>query len=309
MKNVLVTGASGFMGKSLCERLQTEGVVVNALLRHSTTGPWSQVIEQDLTLPLPIEKLKNSLQGIDTIFHLAAVTHTGNTAIPREHYWAINVTTTKALLQLAVELGASHFVYMSSVKAINPTDNYGHSKKAAEDFILSFGKNNGLSVSILQPALVYGPSVKGNLFSMLRLIQKGLFLPPPEVHNARSMIGLADVITAMLLVVENPIANGKIYTLTDEHHYSTKEIYDAMRSALGLSPMRWSFPFIFFKIMAHVGDCAERLFKHRLPFNSEVLEKFFGSAVYSSKRIREELGFESHYTLFSNLPEIVKSIN
>jgi nucleoside-diphosphate-sugar epimerase len=200
---------------------------------------------------------------------------------------------------------------MSSVKAINPTDNYGLSKKAAEDLVLSFGKNNNnrLSVSILQPALVYGPSVKGNLLSMLRLIQKGLFLPPPEVHNARSMVALADVITAMLLVVENPMANGKIYILTDEHHYSTKEIYDAMRNALGLSPIRWSFPFIVFKIMAHVGDWAERLLKRRLPFNSEVLEKFFGSAVYSSKRIREELGFQSQHTLFSDLSNIVNLLN
>ncbi len=306
MKKVLVTGAAGFIGHALCERLAQKAITIRVLLRRPTVGPWQDVQIQDLA-ELSTQPLNAGLmQGIDTVFHLAGVAHAGfPNAISSDVYWTVNVKATEKLFKMAAEAKVAHFIYFSSVKAIEPHDTYGHSKKAAEEVVLALGKHYEMNVCILRPALVYGPNVKGNLSSLLRSIDKGWFPPPPKTQNARSLLALNDLIDAALWVAEDERANGKIYTVTDGHRYSTREIYDAMRKALGLSPIKWAIPLNLWKLLAKMGDSIQHFTRFPAPFNSDKLEKLLGFAEYSGALIQNELGWSPKEDFFTVLPQMV----
>lgn len=306
MKHCLVTGATGFIGRELCQRLQKENIGVRALLRRPIEGPWQESVLADIAGNkkqfLTIEAVKN----IDTIFHLAGITHSGASYFtPKEQYWAVNVEATQRLLMLAIEAKVSRFIYMSSVKAINPSDNYGFSKQEAERYILAAGKKYGFHVCILRPTLVYGASVKGNLRSLLRGVDQGWFPPLPETDNQRTMVSKQDLVDVALLVANHPNANGKIYTVTDGQLYSTRQIYNAVRQAFNLPARKWSLPLRGVRIMAKMADGIQQLTRKHLPFSSEVLDKLLASTVYSSQLIKNELGWRPKIDFYQALPEMV----
>ncbi len=300
MKRCLVTGASGFIGKALCAHLKAKGFFVRACLRTPTIGPWDEVVIgnlRDTTTPA----WQNAMQSIDTVFHFAGIAHTK--ARTRD-FWAVNVEASEALMRLAINAGVRHFIYGSSIKAIGPDDDYGRSKQAAQNSLLALGKAYGVQVSILQPSLVYGVPLKGNLLRLLRAIDKGWFPPLPETHNQRSLVSLEDVVQVACLVAEDPRAQDliqnqtqdPIYVISDGIPYSTRQIYDAMREALGLKPCTWSIPLWLLRWIA------------KLPLGSSALKKLLGSSYYLSypaDRLQQTFGWQPSTTLFKVLPDIV----
>lgn len=242
------------------------------------------------------------LKGFDTIFHLAGIAHTVD--ITKEQYWQVNVEATQQLLYLAHQAGVQRFIYFSSVKAENPVDDYGYSKQAAEEVVLTLGSKYGLHVSILRPSLVYGKGVKGNLAQMMKGIQQGWFPRLPETHNKRSLVSLHDVIEVAVLVASATQASGKIYTLTDGHTYSSHQIYKAMRQVLGKSRVCWTIPYVLLQILAKFFDGMQFMLHKKLPFNSNILNKLLGSAHYSNHLVQNDLGWRPQYNFHQVLPEI-----
>ncbi len=306
-KSCLVTGASGFIGRELCRKLQQEGYVVRALLRSPAVGPWDEYVIQDLSLLkeclLPDEIVLN----IDIVFHVAGVAHANEGSVSKEDYWNINVEGTRDLIHLASTSEVSQFIYFSSVKAIDALDEYGLSKRAAEDIVLKSGKENSLRVCVLQPALVYGIPLKGNLLSMLRAVESGWFPPIPENRNERSLISLNDLTRVALLILEHPQTNGKIYPVTDGQAYSTRQLYEYMRLSLGLKPIRWYVPEWGLRLLAKLADVLQYLVGKKLPFNSNVVEKLLGSSYYSSEGLQQDLPWKPQDSFLDKLPMIVEA--
>lgn len=309
VQRCLVTGASGFIGNVLCQRLQTEKLFVRALVRYPSLGPWQESTAVDLNDDTQTHLTSAIVNNIDTIFHLAGIAHTGKSqGISAKQYWTVNVEATQKLLFLAAEAKVKRFIYFSSVNAIGlAADDYSLSKQAAEKLILEYGKKYGLHVCILQPSLVYGPHVKGNLQSMLRGIDQGWFPPLPETHNQRSMVSVQDTIDAAWMVANAPKANGKKYVLTDGQRYSTRQMYDAIRAAFGRPPKKWFWPSVCLRGIAKIADGIQILKKSHLPFNSERLEKLLGSAVYSSEAIQTELNWMPTMDFYRALPDMVSA--
>ena len=133
-----------------------------------------------------------------------------------------------------------------------PDGIYGKTKREAELKLLKIGRTSGMHVSIVRPALVYGPNVKGHLKLMLSAIESGWFPPLPETGNKRSLIHVDDVVRAILLVADDDRANGEIFIATDGVPYSSREIYDTMCIVNGKKTPKWSVPkflFDFFSII------------------------------------------------------------
>jgi len=204
------------------------------------------------------------------------------------------------LANLAVKSGVKRFVFVSSVKAggdppigtcanekdqRNAEDVYGRTKREAELKLLEIGQVSGMHVSIIRPSLVYGPDVKGNLQLMQSGIGKGWFPPLPETGNRRSMIHLDDLVQAILLVAEDKRANGEIFIATDGTPHSSREIYNAMRSALDKSIPKWSVPKFLFDMVSLINP--------RIKYK---LNKLLGDECYSSAKL-EALGFKTQKTL------------
>ena len=308
----LVTGASGFVGGRLVAALGREGVV-RALVRRAGAMPGAAV--GDLLDPA---SLRAACEGIESVFHCAGYAHAFSASDPDIHR-RINFEGTRNLLAAAGEAGVRRFVFLSSVKAMaepgdacadedwpgEPVTPYGRAKRAAEAAVLEAGAKYGMHVVNLRLAMVYGRGGRGNLERMARGIRAGWFPPLPETGNRRSLVHVDDVVAAMRLVVQAPAANGRTYIVADPEAYSGREIYDAIREAVGRAPARWRVPASLLRCGGILGDRLGRLAGRILPLNSEVTERLLGSACYSPARIERELGWRAGIGLAEGAREML----
>ncbi len=315
---VLVTGASGFIGEQLCSILRDLGCRVRTL-SHVPTAEQADACYMDLAADNCPDGL---CAGVDTIFHLAGKAHAlAENDQDASEYRRINTEGTRKLLEAAQQAGVKRFIFFSSVKAVGnspappmdesvttPADTpYGQSKYEAEQLVLHGGYVP--HPVVIRPCMVYGNSDKGNLPRMIKAVAKGLFPPLPEVNNRRSMVHVDDVIRAALLAAEKPEAAGQVYIVSDGHGYSTRQIYDWIRTALGKSPAQSTMPLSFLEMLAKSGDAIGRLSGRRFPFDSDALDKLTASAWYSSAKIERELGFSPQQTLKESLPDVIRYLN
>ena len=246
---VLVTGASGFIGRDLCTRLLEDGHSVTAVVR-TTALPRATRLAAAATPAgglrvLPIDTLDDrnawttALRGIRGVVHLAGRAHQGEAsdAATRADFQRINVDFTDLLLDCAGSGGVEHIVFMSSSKVFGessalrpdgqwqrfdahakaqPEGPYGASKHAAECLLQAGCARRSMQLTIFRPPLVYGPGVGGNLRALQRAIQRGLPLPLASINNRRSLVhrsSLNDAIARALQQVQPD--RQRIYTLAD----------------------------------------------------------------------------------------------
>jgi len=293
VNNIFITGSTGFIGQRLVGAI---GSNIRVISREKQPNHETVICDlQSDVIP------NDALDDIDVVFHLAGFAHDVRDASKvSDLYYKVNVSATVQLANLAIKSGVKKFVFISSVKAggdlhseicANERDQrevvdiYGKTKREAELKLLEIGKESGMCVSIIRPSLVYGPDVKGNLQLMLSGIEKGWFPPLPETGNRRSMIHVDDLVRAILLVAEDKRANGEIFIATDGTLHSSREIYNAMCSAVGRSIPNWSVPKILFDVAS--------LLNPRIKYK---LNKLLGDECYSSAKL-EALGFKAKKSL------------
>jgi nucleoside-diphosphate-sugar epimerase len=313
--NCFVTGAGGFIGRELCAALRARGDTVVAGLRRESPGPWNRTLLHDLVDSAPAP---SDIADVQCVFHLAGKAHAiCASRRDEEAYFRVNTEATRKLLERCGAAGVRRFVFLSSVKAAGesgaevldetavcqPETPYGRSKLEAERLVLEGGYVP--EPVVLRLSMVYGPTHKGNLPRMIEAIHRGRFPPLPETGNKRSMVHVADVVKATLLAADLPGAKGQTYIVTDERCYSTRQIYNWICEVLSKPVPQWTIPLGLLQVVAKVGDLIGGLRRKRFMFDSDSLDKLTGSAVYSSEKIRHELGFRPERDLRTALPEIV----
>ena len=313
MQTCLVTGATGFLGRYLVRQLSQSGVRVRVLLRHpAACSYWQEAIEGELT-DKPAA-YRAALEGVDTVFHLAAIAHRQADAAL---YQYINCDATLALAKQAELSGVKRFVFVSSTKAMVepgavrrdeswlawPVDAYGYSKRLAEQRL--FEEIRIPQLAVIRPSLMYGAGVKGNLQAMLRAIDKGYFPPLPETMAERSMVSAEDVCRALVHVSAHAGANRQALIATDGEAYTAYGIYQAMRQALDIPPSRWTMPLGLLQAAGHCGDRL-RHFWPSFPLDSGAIERLTGPAAYSSQALRA-LGWEPSQDFYEVLPAMVQA--
>ena len=301
----MVTGASGFVGRSFCEHLLDEGHRVVAVGRRPPDERHSEFRAWDLESPVP----QSLLQGIDAVFHLAGRAHAlAESAADEGKYDVVNRLATVRLADAVSQADVTKFVFVSSCKAIPPTtksarDPYGNSKWLAEQAVLAL--SDRLHVSVIRPVLVYGPGCKGNLLQLIKALDSGRMPPLPPVENRRSLVGLHDLSRALRLAADNPRAAGRTLIVSDGQTYSTHRIVAALAAALGRTPPRARVPVSVYRAAGRLGDVAELAFRRRMPISTDVIEKVFGSAEYSSAEIMD-LGFRPTEALEQVAPAMIE---
>lgn len=261
---VLVTGATGFVGKALCSSLASEDVSVRALVRSSRQPLEHAGIEMfqgDLTDPA---LLAHAATGADAIVHLAARVHVmrDTAADPVSEFRRVNVEGTRALLHAAREAGVRHLVFASSVKAVGgttttpwtsrttpaPVDPYGVSKLEAERLLLDPDRAGNPTVTVLRFPLIYGPGMKGNMLQLFRLVHRGWPVPVGNNGNARSILFVGNAVAAIMRILgrvfhetDLPAPSGPFFT-ADGPALSTAQIVDEVARALGVTSRYISLP-------------------------------------------------------------------
>jgi len=170
-------------------------------------------------------------------------------ADPLAEYRLVNVEGTLNLARQAAAAGIKRFIYISSIKVNGestplgkpflssdipePEDPYGVSKREAEQGLMQLAADTGMEVVIIRPPLVYGPGVKGNFATMIKLIDKGLPLPLGAVHNKRSLVGVDNLVDLIIRCIDHPAAANQVFLAGDGEDLSTTELLRGVANAMG----------------------------------------------------------------------------
>ena len=274
---VLLTGASGFIGKGILKQLSDNHSVAIAV-RSPKVGfrcPVYTVGEMDGCTDWSF-----ALHDQRVVIHLAARAHImkDEAADPLTEYRRINVDGTLNLARQAVEAGVRRFIFISSIKVNGeqtsfakpftaedtpaPEDAYGISKCEAEQGLLQIAADTGLEVVIIRPPLVYGPGVKGNFSSMLRVVKKGFPLPLGAINNKRSFVALDNLVDLIITCIDHPAAANQVFLAGDGEDLSTTELLQGIAKAAGMSSRLLPVPASVLMFMASLlgkKEMAQRL--------------------------------------------------
>ena len=319
----LVTGADGFLGRHFLTALAEQSSPVRAMIQRSAPDDVfpskPEVVRAEMLEP---DTLPAAVEGVTHVIHLAARVHMMNdTALdPDKAFHEVNVDGTRLLMEAAAEAGASHFLLMSTVKAMgeeevgmldessptNPTTPYGRSKLAAEKVVFEMGQACGMHVVVLRLPMVYGPGAKGNIRRLLDAAAHDRRLPFGCIDNRRSMVYVGNVVAAALSALACPAANGQIFLVCDERPYSTREFYSAICKAMGKEPLLRRIPRCLLRTMGWCGDLAEAISRRKMPVDSGVIRRITGDLCFSDRKIRTELGYAPSVSLDVGIRETVE---
>ncbi|MDO7895454.1 UDP-glucose 4-epimerase family protein [Pseudomonas citrulli] len=251
--SILMTGASGFVGGALLERLHAQaGTSVTAVVRG------------DRPLPVPANTVRVEafspqtqwqphLANVDTVIHCAARVHVMNDteADPLAAFRQVNVEGTLNFARQAAEAGVRRFIFISSIKVNGegtspgrpyraddlpaPADPYGVSKQEAEEGLRQLAQATGMDVVVVRPVLVYGPGVKANFLSMMRWLDKGVPLPFGAIDNRRSLVSIDNLVDLIVTCIDHPAAANQTFLVSDGEDLSTTALLSRMARALGKS--------------------------------------------------------------------------
>lgn len=250
---VLVTGASGFVGRTLCQVITDAGFRVRAAVRRS--GAAAAGIEQVAIGDIgSATDWTEALHGVDAVVHAAARAHIMN-AKPSDFdlYYETNARGTACLAEAAASAGVRRFVYVSSIKVNgeerpvgayqptdtpNPQDPYGKSKWEGEQALLATAGT--MQAAIVRPPLVYGPGVRANFLRLMRWVDKEYPLPLASIQNRRSMVSVWNLCDLLAHLIRCPLSHNQAWLVSDGEDLSTPELIRNIAAAMGRRP--WLLP-------------------------------------------------------------------
>jgi nucleoside-diphosphate-sugar epimerase len=311
--SLLISGASGFVGRAVCEGALSLGMKVRG--SHRSAGSRSLV-------PIGVEKIQiasvnadtdwsNSLIGVDVVIHLAGRVHITKDTV-KDHlatYREVNTAGTSRLARMAVSAGVRRLVYVSTIKvngeqtptapfteadAPRPQDAYAISKRESEQALHQISAESGIEIVILRPPLVYGEGVGANFRRLLNLVRKSIPLPLASVSNRRSLIYVRNLADAVLTSATHPRAIGQTFLVSDGEDISTPELIRRIAEAMELPSRMFRCPPSLLNAVASIaGKSAE-------------VARLLGSLAMDSTRFRSETGWTPPYSLLQGLRETVR---
>lgn len=301
---VMVTGATGFVGQQLCTAFDNaHGIEVIAAVREPKDIGVQTVVVGDINSNTT---WKTSLNQVGVVFHLAARVHVMHDDVedPLAAFREVNLHGTVNLARQAAAAGVKRFVYVSSIKVNgectdvkpftetddpHPQDPYGISKWEAEQALGKIGRETGMEIVIVRPPLVYGPGVKANFYSLLKLVSKALPLPLGSIHNRRSMIYVGNLVDALILCATHPAAAGQTYLVSDGDSVSTPQLVKEIATAMKRPERVFPFPLSVMRFFASLIG------------KSSAVDRLTQSLEVGSSKIEKELGWQPPYSMQQGL--------
>ena len=266
---VLVTGAPGWLGGRLTERLITDGRPVRCLVEpgrdtSSIQALGVEIIRGDVRDP---RATGAAAQGMETVFHCAGIMYPRRT----QDFFDINTRGTEHVLAASRAAGVRRFIYVSTIGAAGmsrergkslteadpprPVSIYGQSKVRAEQAVNRYYRESGLPTVIVRPTTYYGPGMPDRQLRLIRMVQRGRAIIFGDGQNRRSMTYIDNIVEGLLCAERSPAAVGQTYFLADRRPYTRSELMRTIADALGVPLRVYHLP----KILAqgcHLADLA-----------------------------------------------------
>ena len=250
--NILLTGATGFVGSRLGKALHSKpNVTLTAAVRRRVEIPADHIVEiQGLDARTD---WSTALVSQQVVIHTAARAHImkDEVADPLAEYRRVNVDGTLNLARQSAAAGVKRFIFISSIKVNGdktplgrpftvdhtpaPEDAYSMSKWEAEQALQKLASETGIEVVIIRPPLVYGPGVKGNFANMSKLVAKGVPLPLGAINNQRSLVAVDNLVDLITVCIDHPAATNQVFLAGDGQNLSTTELLRGISRAMGKS--------------------------------------------------------------------------
>ncbi|HET6472098.1 MAG TPA: NAD-dependent epimerase/dehydratase family protein [Pseudomonadales bacterium] len=252
MKRALVTGAAGFIGSALCERLRESGWDVRAVGRWANVDHDRGAIQCDDLAAVSPARLDDWMDRVDVVYHIAGRAHRDDRGSELERYELYrrdNVATTRLLFPAAQRNCVQRFVYLSSIKVLgdtsdvpltpsddpDPQDVYAQTKLEAERYLEGARWQAATQVTVVRPPLVYGPGVKGNFAALLTAVARGWPLPLGKADAPRSLIARSNLVD-LLVTATRDTANWRILHARDDGDSTVRDLVTQMARSLGRAP-------------------------------------------------------------------------
>jgi len=261
MTNWAVTGATGFVGRAVLQRLAAltpeggDGGVVRGVLALTRGGKQPQPVTFASIRYITVGNLEEPvawqpvLAGVDILVHTAARVHVkdDNAFNPLDEFRRVNVLATLHLARQAAAVGVRRFVFISSIgvngqltdpgqpfseaNAVSPHSDYSLSKWEAEQGLKQIAEQTGMELVVIRPPLVYGPNAPGNFGTLVRAVQRGYILPLGAVYNQRSLVGIDNLVDFIITCAIRPQAANQMFLVSDGHDLSTTELIEGIARA------------------------------------------------------------------------------
>jgi nucleoside-diphosphate-sugar epimerase len=303
---VLVTGATGFLGRAIVAELLQNGLEVLTTAKSASASDLPGYFPADIADAESLNSLEN-IGEIDAIIHAAGLAHQFKET-DRDKFWKVNVEGTKNIVALAAKLKAKKFVLISSVavygaakksfggfeedSACQPSGFYAESKLEAEKATDEVCSNNSIDLIILRPATIIGEDDRGNVSRLMRAIDRRRFLWLGNGKNLKSLVYKTDVARACLIFLGNSRAENNrtgIYNVTAEP-LSMREIVGEIAKALGKSVLPVHFPAPpLQKSLNLLSRATSAKFFGKI---AGTIDKWLSDEVFSGEKIKTEIGFQ-----------------
>jgi nucleoside-diphosphate-sugar epimerase len=278
LKSIIITGATGFVGKNLQEYLKTSHEVHTMSVRY--------VLNQKFLIKT------------DAFIHLAGKAHDLKKVSNPQDYYEANFELTKQLFDAFLASESAVFIFMSTVKAVAdevkgvlteeaiaaPKTHYGIAKHQAEEYILGQELPVGKRVYILRPCMIHGPGNKGNLNLLYQLVAKGFPWPLGAFENQRSFLSIENLCFVIKELLENETISSGVYQVADDQPLSTNQLIQILGNSFGKKSRILNLSQKMISSMAKLGDHLH------LPLNSERLQKLTENYVVSNEKIVKAIG-------------------
>ncbi|HEY9871665.1 MAG TPA: NAD-dependent epimerase/dehydratase family protein [Candidatus Obscuribacterales bacterium] len=308
---VLVTGATGLVGRALVAKLLAQGLPVRAQVRSAALfcdtagGAWQNVEVKEADFAVAEKRdLAALVQGCSAVVHTAALVHDPDAAVA--DFERINVRATRELAEAAAQTGVESFVFLSTIGVygqgplenvredapIKPVTAYAVSKAKSEDWLLSAGLFE--RTVVLRPSLVFGEGDRGNLIKLIRQIKSGKYVHVDAGLTSKSLIYSGDLARAICLSLADLPGGRHVYNIANPDAVSLTALVTTIARCLG---RRCQFVTLPKPLVMRVARLAHLMLGKRSPVTAEQIDRLVTTATCCVEKFVAATGFRPQYTL------------
>lgn len=327
-KLVLVTGATGFVGRHLCPELKKAGYGLRAVFIEPSPPPgWPEGMEWIKVDHIgPSTDWRPALAGgVTHVVHLAAIAHrvAPKAQVDDSIYDQVNHQGTAQLARAVAQTPAvRRFFFMSSIGAVtslsdqivneqtpcHPDTAYGRTKLCAENAIQEILKESRVDWCIFRPPLLYGPGNPGNMERLLKLLKLPIPLPLGSIRNRRTFLYVGNLVDAICVALEHPAAARQFFCVSDGDELSTTDLLRRLGRATNRSVRFFPFPLSGLRVLGTLGEWVRGITGLSIGVDRQAVEKLCGSLSVDSSFFRQTCGWTPPFSVEKGLISTVRNM-